>query len=261
MPNLKKPAMAECQGCHYRFPKPDMEKVVIFEGGGYTPPRTTTRLNKKLEPVGYSQSQGVNRQGRKKTLWFCKDCYEKRKADIRQQWIFGIISALVLLLGFFIFQAVTGNQSQRVSSYRSGNSELTAAAPEYSGADGSQRAQASEEEIASDGNSAEVTSHDFPVTGQTAVAEASSNSSSPSIGSQSSPGGVRTSNVLALRAAVVAAIVSGENQSWSHFAESGSVIVQGIDPSSQCPILSFTVNEEGWASIPVPVCQGQSITQ
>lgn len=107
--------MAECQGCHYLFPKPDMKKVVTRVGGGYTPPRTTTKLDKNLQPVGYSQSQGTYRQGREKTLWFCSECYEKHKADQKRGCLYGVMVALALIFVLIIYQAVKRERADDAS--------------------------------------------------------------------------------------------------------------------------------------------------
>jgi len=256
----KKPAMGECQGCHYRFPKPEMKKVITTVGGGYTPPRTTTRLNKNLQPTGYSKSQGTYRQGREKILWFCPECYEKRKSEGDLAWGCIIRALLIFLAGFIVVSIFFSIVEDRKSENKEPEIQaLPAVSSELSKSEIDSQVPSGEDLNSLDGNDPALEQSPPAQPNSASDPEFAEDADAPRIGAQSSPGGVRTSRVIALRAAVVAAITSGESQDWNHYAESGSVIVQGIDPSTKCPILYFTVNEEGWRSTPVPVCSGQSI--
>jgi hypothetical protein len=251
--------MAECQGCHYRFPKPEMKKVLTSVGGGYTPPRTTTKLNKSWQPIGYSQSQGTYRRGREKTLWFCPECYETRKAGQMRGGLYVVLVVLGLLVASVIFSGDKRERSSAASANQAEVEPAVAVGSQTQDADNLPEGQADETSVGLEEEGSLPGGETAAELDQVAAADTSTGDDVSAIATMKAPGGATTSNVIALREAVAAAVTTRQSQTWSHYNESGSVVVVGIDPKSQCPIMYFTVNEVSWRSIAVPVCPGQRI--
>ena len=91
-------AKAECAGCHYRFPKPEMHQVSWVEGGGYSGNTTTQYYNRYGMRGGRSVRPGRIRRGRQKQAWYCDECYQK---VLKERWITFFV-CLAILAGLFL---------------------------------------------------------------------------------------------------------------------------------------------------------------
>lgn len=105
MTTATKAATAECAGCHFRFPKPEMVAVEERVGRQYIRGRKTTKRDSEHHVTGYSEAEGRWTKGRLVTRWFCQPCHNTYRSR-QMRWMiakaigYGIaFLALLIALG------------------------------------------------------------------------------------------------------------------------------------------------------------------
>lgn len=108
MTTARKAATAECPGCHFRFPKPEMVAVEERVGRQYVPGRKTTKRDSEHHVTGYSEAEGRWTKGRLVTRWFCRPCYAVYRSR-KMRWM--IVKAIGYVAAFLFILLALGNSS------------------------------------------------------------------------------------------------------------------------------------------------------
>ena len=101
---MPRAATAECPGCHYRFPKPEMVEVIEKEYSGSPFPTKSysySRGKTRYDPSARVYERKGNFKIKRKKVFYCKECYEKNNSLTSGGYdltVFFIISILVAFL-------------------------------------------------------------------------------------------------------------------------------------------------------------------
>jgi hypothetical protein len=223
MGNRVRVATAECAGCHFIFPKPEMRQVEWREGAGYESGRRTDRFNTMNQRTGYSVSQGRWRRGRRVAVWYCIDCFDLHRRSVRHRRFWTAALCLGALTAFW-FMLPNSPTSQQ------GNLKLFEA---------EDRASPTQRLVGDQAGKLMVP----PSTDEQVLAvEGQQSERMPGDLDNKDPIQPDPSNTPQIMQAINAAFQSGETTRWQSEGASGYAVPSEKEPDSGCRTIFYTID-------------------
>lgn len=98
----RKVAQAECQDCHYYFPKPAMKKISITTGYRTSGGNRSGYGTRNGKPVSYSINSPRNYKPIEKMIWICDECNTARKKKMLRNFVIFVGCLMLAFIGLIL---------------------------------------------------------------------------------------------------------------------------------------------------------------